>query len=495
LAITQQRLHGINIKSLKNIKDLDISFEPHYLTAILGPNGCGKSTILHALAAAFSPNINGENNKFSFYFLPNTHALWNGSKFKITYSYREDRVEFKQLIREYGKSRTRWAPRYANRPKRDVYYIGIQKCVPMIESENQTARLNYTTQVLASETVEQILAKASHIFNKHYTALNSHTASRRRFLGVVSDDLTYSALSMSAGEQKVFYLLDKIFNAEQYSLFLIDEIDLLLHDAALQRLLDVLAERCAAKKIQVIFTTHRESVLERDSVVNIRHIYNTPTKTLCFNDTKPEALTRLNGRAQRTLDLFVEDDLSETIVNKLTSVARLLKYSTVTKFGAAVNCFTIIGGLSLSRTMTDNSIFIMDGDVYRSEDEKQEQLNRVLTGHDANAINLRATALRSILEWQLPERTAPEYYINRAISRLNIPTEHELFEVYEAVSSINAVRDNHEWLNEPLDILGVNRKIGLSKIIELFSLTPEWTTFTANVSNWLNIKAQELLEP
>src|SRR5699024_5291771 len=120
---------------LKNLIDLEISFEGSQVTAILGPNGNGKSTILHALACAYSPSQKGENYKFSKFFLPNTDALWNESELSIIHSYRDDKKEYKKVNRGYKKTSVRWTPRYASRPEREIYYIGIDKCVPMIESE------------------------------------------------------------------------------------------------------------------------------------------------------------------------------------------------------------------------------------------------------------------------------------------------------------------------------------------------------------------------
>lgn len=56
MAISQQVIHGLNITKLKGILALDeIRFDEKPLTAILGPNGCGKSTVLHALACCYRP--------------------------------------------------------------------------------------------------------------------------------------------------------------------------------------------------------------------------------------------------------------------------------------------------------------------------------------------------------------------------------------------------------------------------------------------------------
>ena len=91
-SISQQKIHSLYIKELKCLKDVDISFEDKAVTAILGPNGHGKSTILHALACCYQPineNITS-NYRFSDFFLPNTDSKWQGSKLTLTHSYRKE---------------------------------------------------------------------------------------------------------------------------------------------------------------------------------------------------------------------------------------------------------------------------------------------------------------------------------------------------------------------------------------------------------------------
>lgn len=175
---------------------------------------------------------------------------------------------------------------------------------------------------------------------------------------------------MSAGEQKVFHILKTIYEAGKYSLILVDELDLLLHDLALKRLIEVIVERAEDKKLQVIFTTHRESVVERDDI-NIRHIFSSNQKTYCLNETKPDALTRLIGGPIRSINIFVEDDLSKAIVNQIASKLKLKKHIQVDRFGAALNCFTIVAGMYLNNNNLKHHFFILDGDVYITEEEKK----------------------------------------------------------------------------------------------------------------------------
>ncbi|EFE3358115.1 ATP-binding protein [Escherichia coli] len=141
--ITGQVLNSIKINKLKCINGLnEIIFKPHALTAILGPNGSGKSTILHAIASIYMPEegFPGEDHRLMHFFPRSPHAEWNGSDFIVNLTYRKDGVMIENELKNYGKADirgSRWIQIYARRPLREVYYLGIDKCVPIIESENE----------------------------------------------------------------------------------------------------------------------------------------------------------------------------------------------------------------------------------------------------------------------------------------------------------------------------------------------------------------------
>jgi len=494
MAITQQQLHLIKIFNLKNLVDLEMSFDGLPVTAILGPNGNGKSTVLHALACAFKPLSNGENYKFSSFFLPNTDAMWQGSHLEIVHSYREETTLHENVTTEYTKSSDRWTPKYARRPCRDIYYIGIDKCVPLIESENKATRINYSTENIGEQVILELLEKASYILNKRYSAFNIHSASAKRFIGVESNGLRYSALSMSAGEQKIFYILEKVFRAKKNSLILIDEIDLLLHDGAMKRLIEVAYERALEKNLQIVATTHRESILDQDHFVNVRHIVVKSGKSLCFNETKPDAINRLTGVQPRPLEVFVEDDLGVAIIKKLAGQLKGAKYVSVQRYGAAINCFTTVGGLLLGGDSCEHSLFVIDGDVYRTKEEKQDRLNKVLTGDDLQSVNYRASALQKILQFVLPEGFNPERYLHSIIVAIDNANNDEYEEIIECAKEIQAVNNDHKYIEDLISRLGWGRDTGLAKVVDLVATSGLWEEYVVDVKKWMRQQIEAVRE-
>ncbi|MGL5271753.1 MAG: ATP-dependent nuclease, partial [Selenomonadaceae bacterium] len=350
----------INITKLKGLRNLSITFEGSELTAIMGPNGSGKSTIIHALACCYKPlKVSDQKNwKFSEFFIPTTYSQWQGSEFSIQHSYRlgEKIIEGPHA---YKKASDRWSPKYDRRPSRYVIYIGIDSCVPKIEKEKKQSRIEFaSTSILSDEISVLVMEKAGYVMNRVYKRYNLNQTKTSTYLGVEHRSHRYSDLSMGAGEQRIFHILSELFKAPKYALILIDEIDLLLHTDALARLLEVIKKRATDKNLQVIFTTHAQSVLNMD-FINIRHIYQTPTKTLCFNETKPDAIFRLTGKTNRPLEIFVEDDFAKAIIDYVCRIQGFSKFVSVKEYGACINSFTLISGILLKGEVVDNILIIL----------------------------------------------------------------------------------------------------------------------------------------
>jgi hypothetical protein len=238
----------------------------------------------------------------------------------------------------------------------------------------------------------------------------------------------------------------------------------------------------------VVFTTHRESVIELSALINIRHIYSSGEKTLCFNETKPDAIQRLTGKQPKPIEVFVEDDLAMAIVKKVTGELRMSRHVSIQRFGAAINCFTILAALILRGEDCENSIFILDGDVYRTNEEQKNGLSRCLTGDDETAKSRREVGCEKIKSLKLPANTNPEKYIHSIIIGLNNTDNEEYNEIIEVAKEIISVDDDHKYVNLIIERLGWDRSDGLSKIIGLISSSNEWIDYVADVKDWLESK-------
>lgn len=499
MAKSQQYLKKIEIHHLKGLINVEIDFTEKPLVAILGPNGIGKSTILHALACTNNPVTLPHptiNHRLSEFFTPTTHSTWTGSSFDIIQTFRDGENVINDHRTRFRKRRERWSPRYNTRIERYISYIGIRTCVPKIELETQQGRIRFNTTPLTDTISNKVRQFAGEIMNRNYESYNEHKAyGHKQYIGVSVSGIAYSSLSMGAGEQRVFYILGEILRAPNYGLILIDEIDLLLHQDALFRLLDKIKQIAQEKHLQVIFTTHAQSILSLDYIA-FRHIYQTPTQTLCFNQTKPDALQRLTGHQIRPLEIFVEDDLAQILVKKICSEELLSKYVSIRAFGAAINCFTSICGAILNNLDNiDNMLFVLDGDEYRSETEKIEKIKRILTGTTPENDIQRESALKKISQFNLPEQTRPESYYHSLICQLSddrLSTEQ--LEIVQVARQILNPGDTHRFFDDIISRMDFGREIGLSKLVDILSLTSEWNNIKSNIKQWLESKRESILE-
>jgi len=488
MEICKQVLKSIHVESIKGLRDIRVEFKPDdsMVTGIFGPNGCGKSTLLHLLACSFKPASNGEKHSFGDFFLPTSSHIWSGSAFSLLYSQAEVRAQqppiSNDVNRRFEKKSDRWSPRYNDRSQRDCYYLGISTCVPRIETVKNRSRINFIAS--QPQTRQEVLSAARYILNRNYTSYEEYsTKDQSRYIGVTNPSGSYTELSMGAGEQRVFKILEKVHAAEKYSLVLIDEIDLLLHEQALMRLIEHLCKYCKLKSIQLVFTAHRHSLLDVKEV-NFRHIMQSPGRTFCLTITTPDAMTQLLSEPSRPLRVFVEDDLAEALVNKLLEMLDARRYATITQFGSAMNAFTLAGAAALNGKLTVNDVFVLDGDVYRDDSKREHRMKQVVAGDDLAAVAKRAEALTAICQFTLPLETKPEAYIWE-ILRAEDPTTYAGMggEIVSAAQEIAVVADSHQYVQRILDRTGYERAVGLLRVVDTLATTAAWPSYVAEIES------------
>lgn len=490
MAIHDQWIKQVNFVRLKNILNCTISFDSN-LVGILGVNGSGKSTILHALACMYKPVNHSSNYLFSHFFTPNTHSRWNGSKMILSDKYKDNGISKVRDHVEFKKE-SRWTPKYERRIERHVVFIGIKSCVPSIESETQTGRINFNTIALATPEQQKVKDLASYILNRNYEEFNSHKAFHKSYIGVKHNNTNYCSLAMGAGEQRVFYILQQIINAPNSALILIDEIDLLLHKEALRRLLGKINELAIEKKLQVIFTTHNHSVLKLD-FIQFKHLFQTDDRTLCLDNATPDVMYRLTGEQRKPIKIYVEDDLSIALMERIVGQLQIRKSVEIQTFGSSNNCFTCAAGIILMNKDANGLYFILDGDVYRSDEDKITQLKKVLSGTEDGVVAKREEALRLIKQYCLPENVKPEKYYHECILAISDDLlDADEKEYKNAAREIVIVADDHKYISDIITRMGVDRKVGLSSIVKIISKSEQWNEIVSDIIIALEAKKAEL---
>ncbi|MGK7962968.1 hypothetical protein [Crocosphaera sp.] len=139
-------------------------------------------------------------------------------------------------------------------------------------------------------------------------------------------------------------------------------------------------------------------------------------------------------------------------------------------------------------------MFVLDGDVFITNEDKQEQLKKAITGYGDNITSLRNQALQHIKQLKLPENTQPEKYLHKLlISINNLDNEDEIIEVAKEISW---EQDSHNYLFRIIKRLDYDKSVGYTKIIDLVSTycQDEWQGYIYEVYTWLEEKVPEVRE-
>lgn len=464
----------LNIKQLKNIRNLSMSFDTNKrLVAILGENGSGKSTILYILACVFQnlkiqnqgkTIIRGENYRFTDFFPPTNLGQWNDSELELFYT---EKGQLKNKVYKKGK---RWT-RYEDRPYREIYFMGINICVPQIELETKTSQIKIE-QDKDSELKSRVITDINNVMNRKYEKI-SFTNNKKYKLAELSS-ISYPSIFMGAGENKIIEILRILHSAGNNSLILIDELDLTLHKFALNKLLKIMARISEEKNLQIIFTTHREDILSFNEIkekIDVKYITNRLSdNTECLNNITSDGYLELTGNEMIENIIYVEDKISKTIVREFLLKNNISHNTQVLTYGAIDNAFTIACGLYLSNPGEFSKyLFVLDGDKYQLVKDKELQIQKRISGTEDDVDEKRQKVLESIIQFNCnsEDSLSPEKVIFDTIIALDdCPEKH----ILDRQSRYNTVGDSHHLL--PQD----NQEI--AKIISKFSEQPIWDIYT-----------------
>jgi hypothetical protein len=292
---------------------------------------------------------------------------------------------------------------------------------------------------------------------------------------------------MGAGEQRIIKILKLVYTVNQYSLILIDEIDLLLHVTALKRLLVKLSEIATKRNLQILFTTHSLEMNVLKDYVDIRYLENLEEKTIVYNSINTDMIYELSDHVAKPLEIFVEDILSETIVKRIAEDLNILSSIKVTKYGVANNAFVLASSFVLKGEDCKNILIILDGDVYVTLDEKEKCIKKILSGTEREHDDKVLYAASIIKEFNLPNGLAPEEFIYGMLIEMD-----EDNEVIRAAKKIKAVSNSHQWLDRLVERMGHSEEMMLHDIIDIVSDNSRWENYVKAIRQWMIDKREEL---
>ena len=362
---------------LRGVKDTSIEFR-YPITAIAGTNGIGKTTILQLIACLYHNN-NSNHKPYRFSNAKSAKPYYTFSDFFLHFRGEEksegalisyDYTEAKKSSSHTLKKKKQWND-YNRRPERVTEFYGVSRVIPanefaMIKNTFSSSSASFHTSALKEETTQTI----KNILCKPLVSVDENSSSKvvNFKLNSISLEggLRYSNFNMGAGEEVIISLISRISQLPNYSLVLIEELELGLHPKAQKLLMSNLFKIVFEKKLQLIFTTHSPflfDLLPKEGKILLKK----PSDKLevIYGASSSLAFSELTGETIKDLTVYVEDRVAKLMLETLLSTP-IRKRIEVIDVGTKENLVRVMGSHYRNESL-GKAIAIADGDLTEKE--------------------------------------------------------------------------------------------------------------------------------
>ena len=354
-----QYVKSVRLKNVRGFVDEKIEFRCP-VTALIGTNGGGKSTILGAVALAYKSIKPGQ-------FFPKAFVGDESmSEWEIDLELTD-----KPLLKDKNISRTakfkqsRW--RRDNFPQRQVVYVEIQRTVPAGElSRFKQFIAGNKDDFIERKLLDNTAKYAGAVLDKdlsHYRVIcKNNDENSKMYIGAAITGADYSQFHFGAGEASIIETIDRIENADDNSLVLVEELENGLHPVAVRALVNYLLNVSKRKKLQIIFTTHSQDAVNE---LPAEAVWASINKRVWNGKLNIESLRAITGSVHQTRVVYVEDTFAKEWVENAIGwyAADLAPTIKVYAAGGYPNLLKVNEYHNLNETVTVKSVALVDGDV------------------------------------------------------------------------------------------------------------------------------------
>lgn len=417
--VSNDFLDEVRLRNLRGIRNLRVAFD-HPVSVIAGPNGCGKSTVLFACAAAYAPAGRSVRAHTPAALFPGFTAGREGGfadaagETELEFHYLADGVRC-SMVWKKGRS---WSRGFMGRkgmrqPGRELYLRTLANLTNPSEVRGilQLGRGTFE----AEEITPELLLFARRILPQEYRGVSLIRGRNRDllFAGLKHRDaVRYSEFHMSAGERAILRMSKDVSSLKR-ALILIDEIEAGLHPWTQQQLMLELQRIALRNDLQVVVTTHSPVVL--DSVPPEARIFLERdaatldvTRAPAYRDIFQKALY---GQSTDRLSILCEDEVAEGVV---LGVLDVLNFRNGTRhddfvvgrdtgsdeFRGHVHAFGKFGKLA-------GFVFVLDGDAADKAPAMREAASRY--GHTLAPLVLPGPGSPEAWIWDSVRERADDY--------------------------------------------------------------------------------------
>ena len=379
----------LQIKNFKNISSCDIELPlDRGLYAIVGENGCGKSTIMQAMSLLVKPSSHKSFRRFDFA---------DDSTIDI---------EIDRTVDHWIVSQTGWTTttthgsriqcqRYHGFYEGSIFYGSRFYDYNLVDTF--LSKSDFTSLIrLADDFVINTLSYILHGDKRHYKDLykikTKEVAEKNRFKGIPyflkCGEHYISQYNMSSGESMLISLIDFINNLTERNrylsqkplLFLIDEAELALHPAAIHRLIELFNNLIKRVNMVVVFSTHSTEIINKIKPENIFMIENKNGIVSTVNPCYPNyAIRELYVPNGYDFIILVEDDLAKAVVERLIRTNNICtsRLWYVVPSGDWAQTLKLQNDIQKSNLLGVGKrvVGILDGDIQDDGNAKAKELN------------------------------------------------------------------------------------------------------------------------
>ncbi|WP_394539815.1 AAA family ATPase [Lysobacter enzymogenes] len=359
----EKYLKSVRLTKVRGFSGAEVSFD-FPVTALVGPNGGGKSTVLGAAACAYKEIKPGT-------FFPKSSIGDNSmSEWSIEYEVVDRVVNASSPILRRSSSfrQLKWVR--GDVVSRPVSYFGISRTVPAGERPlfKKLMKPSYSHTSPLEELPDQAAVEVEHILGRSVKDFRrtSIGSSERFHVGKYKGN-EYSEFHFGAGESSIIRIVAEIETLPQSSLILIEEIENGLHPVATRRLVEYLISAAERRKIQAIFTTHSDDALD---VLPREGVWS------CFDGLTQQGklsvrtLRAMSGKVDTALAVFTEDNFAKFIVEAIIRemAADLHDQIEVHSLSGDGNAVRVHAARQQDPSKLFASICIIDGDSSQQND-------------------------------------------------------------------------------------------------------------------------------
>lgn len=362
-----QFLEQVEISGLRGWNGQAIQFR-FPVTAIVGENGTGKSTVLKVAASAYDPKQ--ATGYYPSDFFLSTH--WDEvSGVSLAY-----RIRLGNDIRTFtiNKPSKRWS--YPEtRYRRKIFWFDVARTLPLDASAGYARVARVTAEEVANEEIsEEYVHHLSHILGRNYSSARfaAPDVNEDRKVGLLGRDFgEVSQFHQGAGEDTTLDLIQALEAVPNHSLVIIDEVEASLHPRAQRRLTRFLLNLARQKRIQVILSTHSPYVLEELPTEARILLIPAPDGPSVIYGASPEfALSRIDDSVHPEAFIYVEDESAKIWLREILAShpdgGDLLPRLKINPVGPS-NVVTLLGQLGAQGRLPHKSLSILDGDIEVTE--------------------------------------------------------------------------------------------------------------------------------